>query len=227
VAFSVGVQMMVRSDIGGSCVMFSIDTETGFDKVVLIAAAWGLGENVVQGAVTPGEYQVFKPFLSDPGLVQILEKKLGTKEKKMIYASGDGGTTKNVPTSKAERARYVLNDVEILDLARQAATIERHYGCPMDMEWARDGETGLLYIVQARPETVQSRRSLGSFRSYRVTKPGATLLKGLAVGNAVATGRVCLIESAADIDRFVDGAILVTGTTDPDWVPIISAPAPL
>ena len=221
VALSVGVQMMVRSDISGSGVMFSIDTETGFDKVVLINAAWGLGENVVQGAVTPDEYQVFKPFLADPALAPILEKKLGTKEKKMVYAGAAGGETKNVSTSKAERARFVLSDAEILDLARQAATIERHYGCPMDMEWAKDGETGLLYIVQARPETVQSRRETGTFRTYAVTKPGRTLLTGLAVGNAVATGRVCLIESAADIARFVDGAILVTSTTDPDWVPIM------
>ncbi len=221
VALSIGVQLMVRSDLGGSGVMFSIDTESGFDKMVLINAAWGLGENVVQGAVMPDEYQVYKPFLGKPRLVPILEKKLGDKEKKMIYAGREGGEIRNVPTSKAEREAFVLSDPEILELARYAATIEKHYGQPMDMEWARDGETGELYIVQARPETVQSRADVGAMKSYKVTKPGKILLKGLSVGSAVATGRVCLIESARDIDLFVDGSILVTSTTDPDWVPIM------
>jgi pyruvate, water dikinase len=132
---------MARSDIGGSGVMFSIDTESGFDKTVLINAAWGLGENVVQGAVNPDEYMVYKPFLDRKGLVPIIEKALGAKEKKMIYA-GDGRMTKNVPTSKKERASFVLDDDEIVELARMAATIEAHYGKPMDMEWAKDGETG-------------------------------------------------------------------------------------
>ncbi len=225
VALSVGVQLMVRSDIGGSGVMFSIDTESGFDKVVLINAAWGLGENVVQGAVTPDEYQVFKPLLADPALSPIVEKKLGEKEKKMIYAGASGGETRNVPTSKAERAQFVLSDAEILELARQACTIETHYGQPMDMEWARDGQTGQLYIVQARPETVQSRARFGTLKSYHVKKHGKTLLKGLSVGEAVVSGSVCLIESARDIDRFVDGSILVTSTTDPDWVPIMKRAA--
>ena len=225
VALSVGVQQMVRSDISGSGVMFSIDTESGFDKVVLINAAWGLGENVVQGAVTPDEYQVFKPFLARKDLVPILEKKLGAKERKMVYSKGEAGPVKNVPTSKAERASFVLTDEEILDLARQAVVIEKHYGQPMDMEWAKDGIDGKLYIVQARPETVQSRIKAGAFRSYTVTAPGKRLLTGLSVGSAVAAGRVCLIESAADIGRFVEGSILVTGTTDPDWVPIMKKAA--
>ena len=225
VALSIGVQQMVRSDISGSGVMFSIDTESGFDKVVLINGAWGLGENVVQGAVTPDEYQVFKPFLGKKGLTPIIEKKLGAKEKKMVYASGHGGPVKNVPTSKAEKAAFVLNDEEILDLARQAATIEKHYGQPMDMEWAKDGESGLIYIVQARPETVQSRIKAGAFRQYTVKKPGKLILNGLSVGAAAATGKVCLIESAADIGNFVEGSILVTGTTDPDWVPIMKKAA--
>jgi len=225
VALSVGVQQMVRSDIGGSGVMFSIDTESGFDKSVLINAAWGLGENVVQGTVNPDEYQVYKPFLDDPELVPILEKKLGEKEQKMIYAGPEGSMTKNVPTSKVERARFVLEDFEILDLARQATTIEAHYGQAMDMEWAKDGETGKLYIVQARPETVQSRAASGGFKSYTVTSAGEKLLTGLSVGQAVATGRVCLIESAADIDKFVDGSVLVTTNTDPDWVPVMKRAA--
>jgi pyruvate,water dikinase len=221
VALSIGVQLMVRSDIGGSGVMFSIDTESGFDQVVLINAAWGLGENVVQGAVNPDEYQVYKPFLDRPTLTPILEKALGAKEKKMIYATGTGGPVRNVPTSQAERESFVLSDPEILDLARMAVTIERHYGQPMDMEWARDGDTGKLYIVQARPETVQSRADVGALRSYRLTSKGDKLLTGLCVGDAIATGEVCLIRNASEIDSFVDGAILVTSTTDPDWVPIM------
>ncbi len=225
VALSVGVQQMVRADTGGAGVMFSIDTETGFDKVVMISAAWGLGENVVQGAVNPDEYQVFKPFLENRKLVPIIEKRLGSKERKMIYAGATGGETRNVPTSKAERARFVLSDAEIVELARQAATIERHYGQPMDMEWARDGGTGTLYIVQARPETVQSRVSAGALKTYSVKAKGESLLTGLAVGDAAVAGTVCLIESARDIGKFVDGSVLVTSTTDPDWVPIMKRAA--
>ncbi len=220
VALSIGVQNMVRSDLGSAGVMFSIDTETGFDKVVIINAAWGLGENVVQGAVDPDEYQVYKPFLSDASLTPIVEKDLGEKAQKMIYAAGDQ-PTRNVPTSKAERSAFVLGDPEILKLARWACTIEAHYGRPMDMEWAKDGETGELFIVQARPETVQSRRQAGAFKSYTIKSKGRTLATGLSIGEAVTTGRVCLIESPSAIDRFVDGAILVTRTTDPDWVPIM------
>ena len=221
VALSVGVQQMVRADTGGSGVMFSLDTESGFPNAVLITAAWGLGENVVQGAVSPDEYEVYKPFLGRAGLTPIIEKTMGAKEIKMIYASGEGRTTRNVKTSKAERSRFVLSDAEILELARMAATIERHYGCPMDMEWARDGEDGPLYIVQARPETVQSRAGRGLVKTYSVAGAGPVLVRGLSVGEAAATGRVCLIEHASEMDRFEDGGILVTGTTDPDWVPIM------
>ncbi|OOY24978.1 phosphoenolpyruvate synthase [Thioclava sediminum] len=222
VALSVGVQQMVRSDIGGSGVMFSIDTETGFDKVVLISAAWGLGENVVQGAVTPDEFQVYKPFLGKAGIKPIIEKKLGAKEIKMIYAGPDAPSpVRNVPTSKAERGKFVLSDDEVLDLAQQAATIEAHYGQPMDMEWAKDGVTGKLYIVQARPETVQSRVSAGSLRRYTIGTHGPVVVSGLSVGEQIATGRVCLIEDVKDIDDFVDGSVLVTSTTDPDWVPVM------
>lgn len=223
VALSIGVQRMVRSDIGGSGVMFSIDTETGFDKVVLINAAWGLGENVVQGAVDPDEYQVFKPLLATGGLRPIIDKKCGEKLKKMVYAAGSAAT-RNVPTSKAERAAFVLTDDDILTLARYAVTIERHYGCPMDMEWAKDGESGDLFIVQARPETVQSRRT-GALRRYRIANKGKLLTKGLSIGDMVASAPVCVIEEAADIARFVDGCVLVTRTTDPDWVPIMKRAA--
>jgi pyruvate, water dikinase len=224
VALSIGIQQMVRSDLGGSGVMFSIDTETGFDRVVLINAAWGLGENVVQGSVDPDEYQVFKPLLGDASLTPIIEKRLGTKAQKLVYAAAER-PTRNVPTSKAERAAFVLSDEEILLLARWALIIEKHYGCPMDMEWARDGETGDMFIVQARPETVQARREAGLFRSYRIEKKGRVLARGLAIGDAVISGEVCLIESAADIGKFVDGSILVTSTTDPDWVPIMKRAA--
>jgi pyruvate,water dikinase len=225
VALSVGVQRMVRSDLGGSGVMFSIDTETGFDKIVLINAAWGLGENVVQGTVDPDEYEVFKPFLSDPSLTPIIEKKRGAKAQKMIYATDGDRPTRNVPTSKAERASFVLDDEEILHLARWACVIEDHYGQPMDMEWAKDGVTGELFIVQARPETVQSRRTASGLRSYRIKSKGRRLLSGLSIGDAVVAGRVCLIESPREIEKFVDGSILVTRVTDPDWVPIMKRAA--
>jgi pyruvate, water dikinase len=225
IALSIGVQKMVRSDLGGAGVMFSIDTETGFDRLVVINAAWGLGENVVQGVVDPDEYEVFKPLLRDEALSPIVEKKLGAKAQKMIYTRSPERATRNVPTSLAERAAFVLGDREILTLARWACDIERHYGMPMDMEWAKDGATGELFIVQARPETVQSRREAVAFRTYRIGRKGRALVSGLSVGDAVAAGRVCLVRSAREIDRFVDGAILVTETTDPDWVPIMKRAA--
>ncbi|SOC85678.1 phosphoenolpyruvate synthase [Ensifer adhaerens] len=224
VALSIGMQQMVRSDLGGAGVMFSIDTETGFDKVVLINAAWGLGENVVQGAVDPDEYHVFKPLLGNAGLTPIIEKRLGGKAFKMIYGNADA-PTRNVPTSKVERASFVLNDAEILTLARWAVDIERHYGRPMDIEWARDGEARKLYIVQARPETVQARRDFATFETFEVKKKGRLLTQGLAIGDGVVSGRLCLIETPADIGRFIDGSILVASTTDPDWVPIMKRAA--
>ena len=223
VALSIGVQQMVRAESGGSGVMFSIDTESGFPNAVLINAAWGLGENVVQGTVDPDEYQVYKPFLDNAELEPILEKPLGAKAIKMIQDRD--GAPRNVPTSKAERATFVLSDGEILALARQATIIEAHYGQPMDMEWARDGATGTLYIVQARPETVQSRAETGVLKSYSVVTPGPTLVTGLSVGNAAVSGRVSIIETPEDIGRFVDGSVLVTGTTNPDWVPIMKRAA--
>ncbi|MFH1340592.1 MAG: phosphoenolpyruvate synthase [Pseudomonadota bacterium] len=225
VALSVGVQRMVRADLGGAGVMFSIDTETGFDKVVVMNAAWGLGENVVQGAIDPDEYQVFKPLLSQLSLVPIIEKKLGEKAQKMVYAQDGDRPTRNVPTSKAERAAFVLSDPDILALARWACVIEDHYGRPMDMEWAKDGETGELFIVQARPETVQSRKEASVFKSYRIKSMGRKLVTGLSIGDAIVAGRVCLIDSPREIGRFVEGAILVTQTTDPDWVPIMKRAA--
>jgi len=222
IALSIGVQKMVRSDLSGSGVMFSIDTETGFDRTVLINAAWGLGENVVQGSVDPDEYVVFKPFLTDAVLTPIIEKKCGGKARKLIYAEpGADSPTRNVPTSVAERAGFVLSDAEILKLARWGCAIERHYGMPMDMEWAKDGESGALCIVQARPETIRARRKVNTLRSYRILHKGRKLASGISVGDAAVSGRVCLLQSAADIGKFVDGSVLVTGTTDPDWVPVM------
>lgn len=225
VALSIGVQQMVRSDRAGAGVMFSIDTETGFDKVVLINAAWGLGENVVQGTVDPDEYEVFKPLLPEAALLPIIEKRRGAKALKMVYADEGNHPTKNVPTSKAERLAFVLEDGEILRLARWACLIEDHYGQPMDMEWAKDGESGEIFIVQARPETVQSRREATALKSYRIRSKGRKLTSGLSVGDAVVAGRVCVIDSPDQIERFVDGAILVTRTTDPDWVPVMKRAA--
>ena len=225
VALSIGVQHMVRSDLAGSGVMFSIDTETGFPDVAVISAAWGLGETVVQGAVDPDTYLLFKPLLDDKRLAPIIERRLGAKERKMVYATGGSTRTATVATMRKERQAFVLTDAEILQLARWAVVIERHYGKPMDMEWAKDGETGKLYIVQARPETVQSSRQAGELRTYRLKQAGTPILTGSAIGEAIAAGTVCTIRDAADIERFRDGAILVTEMTDPDWVPVMKRAA--
>ena len=225
VALSIGVQRMVRSDLAGSGVMFSIDTETGFPGVVVISAAWGLGETVVQGAVDPDKYLVVKPLLGDGHYQPIIEKTLGAKETKMIYATGGSTRTATVATTQRERQTFVLADPEILELGRWAAIIEDHYGRPMDMEWAKDGETGDLYIVQARPETVQSSRQTGRIETYRLKQKGKPIVTGSAIGEAIASGEVCAIRDAGDIANFRNGAILVTGMTDPDWVPIMKRAA--
>ena len=205
--------------------MFSVDTETGFPRVVLINAAWGLGEAVVQGTVDPDEYVVFKPFLQQPTLVPIVHKALGQKLEKSVYAAKGSQGTRMVGTSRRERTRYVLDEGEILQLARWAVAIERHYGRPMDMEWAKDGATGNLYIVQARPETVQARREAGSVRAYTIKRKGEKLVSGLSIGDAVATGNVCKLDAPSQIDRFPDNGILVAEMTDPDWVPIMARAA--
>ena len=220
VALSIGVQQMVRSDLAGAGVMFSIDTETGFDRVVLINAAWGLGENVVQGTIDPDEYQVFKPLLADAALKPIVHKRCGGKALKMIYAQ-EGESTRNIPTSLVERSAYVLADPEILQLARSACAIEDHYSRPMDIEWAKDGRSGELFVVQARPETVHSHRRPSLQRTYKITRKGRKLVSGLSVGGDVVSGPVCIIRDPKNIDRFVPGSVLVTDTTNPDWVPIM------
>ena len=229
VALSVGVQRMVRSDRASAGVMFSIDTETGFKDVALITAAYGLGENVVQGAVIPDEYLVFKPTLAQ-GYRPILKKNLGSKEIKMVYDIGGTKLTKNVPVDQRDRQQYALTDDEILTLARWASIIEAHYSTvrgtetPMDMEWAKDGLTGELFIVQARPETVQSQKSQTVLRSYRLQtditalRPLAT---GQAVGEMIGQGPARVIQSVKNIADFQPGEVLVTPRTDPDWEPIM------
>jgi pyruvate, water dikinase len=226
VALSVGVQKMVRSDLASSGVMFSIDTETGFKNAALITAAYGLGENVVQGAVNPDEYFVFKPTLK-LGYRPILEKRLGSKEIKMIYDVGGGKQTKNVPVPESERGKYAINDDEILTLAKWACIIEDHYSevrgtnSPMDIEWAKDGLTGELFIVQARPETVQSQKSASVIKNFKLNGTSNILTTGRAVGEMIGAGKARVILDVHRIDEFQPGEVLVTNKTDPDWEPIM------
>jgi pyruvate,water dikinase len=225
VALSAGVQKMVRSDKAGSGVMFTIDTETGFPKTIIINAGWGLGEYIVKGEINPDRYVVFKPPLENEKMIPILEKAVGDKAKKLVYSEETGKTTKNVETSEEERKAFVLTDKEILQLARWGCKIEDHYDRPMDIEWAKDGESGDLYIVQARPETVQSRKESSSLMSYTLKEKGKELISGISIGEAIAVGKVCKILDPKNIDQFVEGRILVTEMTDPDWVPIMKQAA--
>ncbi|AKH43960.1 pyruvate,water dikinase [Altererythrobacter atlanticus] len=225
VALSIGVQQMVRSDLAGSGVLFTIDTESGFPGVATMSAAWGLGETIVQGAVNPDRYVVFKPLLDTPHARPIIEKTLGEKAIRMIYAEEGGKQTRIVPSTEDQRQSYVLNDDEILELGRWAVAVEKHYGRPMDLEWAKDGDNGLLYLVQARPETIHGDSNQAGFRRYRLTADAEPALSGVAIGSAIASGKVCLIRDASDIAHFQDGSILVTGNTDPDWVPIMKRAA--
>ncbi len=226
IALSIGVQKMVRSDLACSGVMFSIDTETGFTNAVLINASYGLGENIVQGAVNPDEFMVFKPTLKQ-GFRPILSKTVGTKETQLIYDIGGSKSTKNVPVPPSERGKLALSDEEILELARWACVIEDHYSgvngryTPMDMEWAKDGITGQLFIVQARPETVQSRKKKLSLRTYRLKTTGKRLVSGHSVGEAIGSGKARLILDLRGMGEFQSGEILVTDKTDPDWEPIM------
>lgn len=223
VALSVGVQRMVRSDKACSGVIFTIDTETGFPNVVRISAAWGLGENVVQGTINPDEYLVFKPLIDRKDLSPILEKNCGKKELTLVYSHF--GKTKNVKTSERKRSQFALTNKEILQLASWAKIIENHYQKPMDIEWAKDGDSGELFIVQARPETVESQKSKKVFSSYSLKAKGKVLLEGIAVGEAISDGPVQVIKSLKDINTFKEGSILVTEMTSPDWVPIMKKAA--
>jgi len=210
---------MVRSDLACSGVIFTIDTDSGFRDVVYITGAYGLGENVVQGMVNPDQFYVFKPTLKK-GFRPIVEKKLGTKEKRLVYrADGLGTEQQDVPQDLREK--FVLNDEEILLLARWACLIEEHYGTPMDIEWAKDGLSGELFIVQARPETVHSQRKPASLRTYVLEEEGEPLLRGEAVGTKIGQGEVNVIEDSSRIYEFKEGQVLVTDMTDPDWEPIM------
>jgi len=221
VALSIGVQIMVRSDLSASGVMFSIDTESGFKNAVLINAIYGLGENIVQGAVNPDEYYVFKPTLKK-NFNPIISKVVGNKNIKMVYSyDGSKATTKNVSVSEQDRKSFVLSDDEILKLAKWACIIEEHYEKPMDMEWAKDGKSGKLFIVQARPETVQSQKDTTVLEEYVVGRRGKVLTVGRSVGSKIGNGRAHVIKDVHDIKQFKKGEVLVTEMTDPDWEPIM------
>ncbi|MFZ5481147.1 MAG: phosphoenolpyruvate synthase [Myxococcota bacterium] len=230
VALSVGVQRMVRSDLACAGVMFSIDTESGFPDAVLINGAWGLGETVVQGSVDPDEYVVFKPTLGE-GFRPLLNKALGGKEIEIVYETGGTRGTRTVPVAAARRARFVLSDEEALTLARWACVIEDHYSTrrgqhtPMDMEWAKDGHTGELFIVQARPETVHARKSADALERWVLDGDGEVRCVGRAVGDRIGAGPARVIADVHGLGAFRDGEVLVADRTDPDWEPVMKKAA--
>jgi len=221
VALSVGIQLMVRSDLGSSGVMFSLDTESGFDQVVFITSAYGLGETIVQGAVNPDEFYVYKPSLKQ-NRPAILRRNLGAKACKMIYAeAGSEETVETVRVDRDERLQFSITDNDINNLAQQALLIEEHYKCPMDIEWAKDGLTGEIYIVQARPETVKSRGSKNVMERFILKETGKVLCEGRSVGHKIGKGPVKILDHAREMDRINEGDVLVADMTDPDWEPIM------
>ena len=230
IALSIGVQRMVRSDLGSAGVMFTLDTETGFRDAVLINAAYGLGENVVLGSVNPDEYYVFKPTLKQ-GFKPILQKRTGSKEFKLIYDIGGSRMVKNVPVSPGDRACFALSDDDILQLARWACIIEDHYSAkrgqptPMDIEWAKDGRSGELFIVQARPETVQAQKNRDVIQTFKLKERGKVLITGRSVGEKIASGPVRIVKSVEFLREFREGDILVADKTDPDWEPVMKKAA--
>ena len=227
IALSIGIQKMVRSDLASSGVMFSIDTESGFKDAVLINASYGLGENIVKGAVNPDQFYVFKPTLMK-GFKAIISRNLGEKHIKMVYSFvGEKETTRNVGVSESLRNKYSISDKDVLQLAKWAIIIEDHYSKkarkfkPMDIEWAKDGKTKKLFVVQARPETVQSLKDINVMETYKLKKRGKVIATGLGVGDKIGKGEVHIIHSVKDIERFNKGEVLVTEMTDPDWEPIM------
>jgi pyruvate, water dikinase len=231
VALSIGIMKMVRSDLASSGVIFTLDTETGFRDVVLITGAFGLGENVVQGAVNPDEFYVFKPTLKT-GHRPLIRKKVGEKRLKMIYGKGTSKVlTRNIEVPEAERGRFCLSDDEVLELARQAVTIEEHYSeraghdQPMDIEWAKDGLSGELFIVQARPETVQSQKSLDYLEIYHLEGSGPVIAQGISVGEKIASGAARVISDPHHLGEFRPGEVLVADSTTPDWEPVMKIAA--
>jgi len=230
IALSIGIQKMVRSDLASSGVMFSIDTETGFKNAVLINGAYGLGENVVKGFVNPDQFYVFKPTLKK-GFKPIISKKLGAKRIKMIYYKSKNATTKNIKVPEDLRKKFCINDDEILKLAKWTVIIEDYYSKkarkfkPMDMEWAKDGKTKQLFIVQARPETVQSQKDVNILEEYNLKEKGHVIITGLSVGTTIASGKAHVIRNVKDIKSFKQGEVLITEKTDPDWEPIMKIAA--
>ena len=226
VALSITVQRMVRSDLACSGVMFSIDTESWFKDAIFLTGSYGLGENVVQGAVNPDEWYIFKPTLKE-GKRPILSKKVGEKAIKMIYTTDSKTPTKNIPVPAEDRRKLVLTDDEVINLAKQVMTIEEHYSekkwkfCPMDTEWAKDGKTGELFIVQARPETVHSNQDMSKLKTYELQWTGKVIIEGRSVGEKIGSGKAHVIKNVADIGEFKAGEVLVTDMTDPDWEPIM------
>ncbi|MDD2651915.1 MAG: phosphoenolpyruvate synthase [Sulfurimonas sp.] len=224
VALSVGVQKMVRSDISSSGIMFTIDTESGSENLILINSIWGLGENVVSGRVNADEFFLFKPTLKN-GITTILKRSLGSKKEKMLYDAAS--RTLNIQTTQEEQNRFSITDDEAVTLAKQAVAIEEHYGRPMDIEWAKDGNDGKLYIVQARPETVMSKQNKSiTSQKYSLSAKGAKILtSGRAIGEKIGSGEVCIINDTSEFARFKEGNVLVADTTNPDWEPVMKKAA--
>jgi pyruvate, water dikinase len=227
VALSVGVMKMVRADLAASGVIFTLDTESGFPEVILVTGAWGLGENIVQGKVDPDEFYVHKPTYRE-GYRKVLSRSLGGKQMRLVYAGKQGGAgTRNLPTRRSERERFCLSDTEVLELAGYAIRIEAHYSklaghpTPMDIEWAKDGQDGKLYILQARPETVASQRRPGAFETYALKATGTVLATGRAVGEKIASGRIRVVKDGGDLAAFRAGEVLVAEATSPDWEPVM------
>jgi len=226
VALSAAVQRMVRSDLGASGVLFTLDTESGFRDVVFITAAWGLGESVVQGTVNPDEFYVHKPMLQ-AGKPAILRRGLGSKQQKMVYDEGRsaGRSTRMVEVAQADAGRFSLTDAEVLELARMGCAIEQHYGRPMDVEWAKDGGDGKLYVLQARPETVRARADIGTEERFQLRGSSRILASGRAIGQRIGAGKVRIIGNAAEMSKVRKGDVLVTDMTDPNWEPVMKVAA--
>ena len=224
VALSAGIQRMVRSDLGASGVAFTIDTESGFEDVVFITSAWGLGEMVVQGQVNPDEFYVHKPTL-EAGRPSILRRERGSKAQKMVYSDDPAERVAVVDVPRGDRHRFSLSDEEVMELARCAVAIERHYGRAMDIEWARDGADGRIYILQARPETVQSRLAGQAVERFELDDRGDVLAEGRSIGQRIGAGAARLVLDAGEMDKVRDGDVLVTDMTDPDWEPVMKRTA--
>ncbi len=231
VALSIGVQMMVRSDLACSGVMFTLDPDSGFEEVVLVSGAWGLGENVVQGSVNTDEFLVFKPLMNSVTL-PVISHKMGSKSKTMVYSGVEINDIKkpedaiiNYETTLEKRNKFILNDMEVVELARWACIIQEHYKCHMDIEWAKDGEDGEMYIVQARPETVHSNKKRTIFKQYELLDKGKLLCSGAGLGNKIVTGKARILHSPEEILKLNTGEILVTERTDPDWDPVLKKAA--